>query len=189
MKIDLTLKVNPRELSGQNMDVNRFYGHLGTHFDVMDRSFPLEYTELPGIVFDVAAITGRDIEVSDIDLERIKAGMFVAFHTGFIDRFGYGSEIYRHEHPQLSHQLIEKLTERGVAIIGVDCAGIRRGREHTPADRYCAERGCFVVENLCALGLLAAHNGRLLIHTYPLNITGLTGLPCRVIAETGEENN
>ncbi len=184
MKVDLTLKVDPRSLTDQAADVNRFYGHLGTHFDVMDRVFPLEYTERNGIVFDVSAITERDIEVSDIDIERVESGMFVAFYTGFIDRHGYGSETYRHSHPQLSHQLIEQLVERMTAIIGVDCAGIRRGREHSPADQYCADHGCFVVENLCSLHLLTGLKGKLIIHTYPLNISGLTGLPCRVIAET-----
>ena len=184
MKIDLTLRVDPRTITAQQADVNRFYGHLGTHFDVMDRVFPLDYTELKGIVFDVSAIDQRDIEVSDIDLERVEPGMFVAFFTGFMNRFEYGSETYRHSHPQLSHQLIEQLVERKTAIIGVDCAGIRRGREHSPADQYCADHGCFVVENLCALDQLAKVTGRLIIHTYPLSISTLTGQPCRVIAET-----
>jgi hypothetical protein len=31
-------------------------GHLGTHFDVMNREFPLEYTRRNGIVFDVSDV-------------------------------------------------------------------------------------------------------------------------------------
>ncbi|MBQ1877581.1 MAG: cyclase family protein [Erysipelotrichaceae bacterium] len=182
MKTDLTLKLNPEMLktaTGQNRSL---FGHLGTHFDVMNREFPLEYTELPGIVFDIEGIVDRDIGVTDIALDRVKAGMFVLFHTGFLEKEGYGTPVYSHQHPQLSPQLIEKLIERKIALIGVDCAGIRRGREHTPADQLCADNNVFVIENLCSLKDLAGKNN-LLIHTYPMNCSGISGLPCRVIAE------
>lgn len=183
MKIDLTLKLNPEMLktaSGQNRSL---FGHLGTHFDVMNKEFPLEYTELPGIVFDVEGIVDRDIEVSDISLDRVKPGMFVLFHTGFLEKEGYGTPVYSHQHPQLSPQLIEKLIERRIALIGVDCAGIRRSKEHTPADQLCADNNVFVIENLCNLKELTKEKN-LLIHTYPMNCSGISGLPCRVIAET-----
>jgi len=68
----------------------------------------------------------------------------------------------------------------------VDCAGIRRGSEHVPKDRYCAERGTFVVENLCSLGEVLEHGGKFTAHTYPMRWEGVTGQPCRVIAETEE---
>ena len=86
-------------------------------------------------------------------------------------------------HPQLSHELIDALLDRKISIIGVDCAGIRRGREHTPADQYCADRGVFVVENLCNLQAVPGH---CIMHTYPMNYAGVSGLPCRVVAETGK---
>jgi len=69
MLIDLTLLVTPpmtRDAEGSM--THALFGHLGTHFDIMDQSFPLEYTERAGIVFDVSKITDRDIEISDIDL-------------------------------------------------------------------------------------------------------------------------
>ena len=90
--------------------------------------------------------------------------------------------MYFAEHPQLADELIDRLLERGVSIIAVDCAGIRRGREHTPKDQLCADRGCFVIENLCSLRSLANAES-FTVHTYPVNFTGVTGLPCRVIAE------
>ena len=83
MKSDITLKITPR--MSANADSNQdksLVGHLGTHFDVMDKDFPLDYTECKGIVFDVSSIRDRDIECSDIDLEKIKTGMFVAFYSG-----------------------------------------------------------------------------------------------------------
>ena len=111
--------------------------------------------------------------------------MFVAFFTGFIEREGYGSKAYFREHPQLSKALIEELVRRKVSLIGVDFAGVRRGREHTPTDQYCADRGVFIIENLCALGEVAAasKDGRFTAHTYPMRYAEMTGLPCRVVAE------
>ena len=78
--------------------------------------------------------------------------------------------------------LIQLLVEKGVSIIGVDCAGVRRGKEHTPTDQYCADRGVFIVENLWGLEQLL-DSDHWTIHTYPMNYADVTGLPCRVIAE------
>lgn len=241
MLIDITLKITPKmALDAQGNEKKALVGHLGTHFDVMDQEFPLEYTRRQGIVFDVskAAKEGREIELEDVGLAAepsagtdasaslessvgadasasaglsagaavsasaglsasvgtaagrdaepaIREGMFVAFFTGFIEREGYGSKAYFREHPQLSKALIEELVRRKVSLIGVDFAGVRRGREHTPTDQYCADRGVFIIENLCALGEVAtaSKDGRFTAHTYPMRYAEMTGLPCRVVAE------
>lgn len=229
MLIDITLKITPKmALDAQGNEKKALVGHLGTHFDVMDKEFPLEYTRRQGIVFDVsrAAKEGREIGLEDVGLAAgpsggtdasarvelsagadasasaglsasvgtaagrgagpaIREGMFVAFFTGFIEREGYGSKAYFREHPQLSKALIEELVRRKVSLIGVDFAGVRRGREHTPTDQYCADRGVFIIENLCALGEVAAasKDGRFTAHSYPMRYAEMTGLPCRVVAE------
>lgn len=186
MLIDLTLLVtkyaNKEALENERMVS---FGHLGTHFDVMDKEFPLEYLKLAGVVLDVRRVEGREIREEDIDLGLVQQAMFVAFHTGFIERVEYGSKEYFGEHPQLSNDLIDRLLEKRVAIIGVDFAGLRRGAEHTPKDQYCADHGAFVVENLTNLGavLLGANQRLCTINTYPIKFAGLTGLPCRVAAE------
>ena len=184
MLIDITLKVTAamsKEAQG-NQD-RSLVGHLGTHFDVMNRKFPLEYTRRKGVVFDVAGIRERDITSADIDLSRVEKEMFVAFHTGYLEEVGYGNRTYFGQHPQLSDELIDELLKRGVSIIAVDCSGVRRGKEHTPKDQYCADHGCFVVENLCNLKTLVDQGGSFAAHTYPMNFADVTGLPCRVIAE------
>ena len=184
MLIDITLKVTPALSSEAQGNQDRsLVGHLGTHFDVMNKEFPLEYTRRQGIVFDVSHIRERDITGADIDLARVEKDMFVAFHTGFLEEVGYGNRTYFGNHPQLSDALIDELLDRGVSIIAVDCAGVRRGREHTPKDQYCADRGCFVIENLCSLQTVLDCGGRFVAHTYPMRFEGITGLPCRVIAE------
>lgn len=159
-------------------------GHLGTHFDVMDKTFDLSYLQLPCVAFDVSRIEGRDIEVSDIDFSQLNGARAVLFYSGFIEQHPYGSKEYFTEHPQLSPDLIDRLLERNIAIIGVDFAGVRRGQEHPTMDRHCADHGTFIVENLCNIASLL--DGKQSVHctlnTYPLNFKGWTGLPCRVVA-------
>jgi len=184
MLIDITLRVTPdlsKEAQG-NQD-RSLVGHLGTHFDVMNKDFPLEYTRRQGVAFDVSTIRERDITSADVNLSQVDRDMFVAFHTGYIEEVGYGNRTYFGQHPQLADELIDKLLERGVSIIAVDCSGVRRGKEHTPKDQYCADRNCFVIENLCNLKTVVQNAGRFVAHTYPMHFAGMTGLPCRVIAE------
>ena len=183
MLLDITLEVTP--LMRQNApekDERALVGHLGTHFDVMDKEFPLEYTRREGIVFDVRAIRNRDITAADVPLDQVEQGQFVLFCTGFIEEEPYGTKKYFAEHPQLSHELIDGLIGKGISMIGIDCSGIRCGKEHRLKDQQCADNGVFVVENLCGLEKLL-DSGRFVAHTYPVRYSGMTGLPCRVIAE------
>ncbi len=186
MFIDLTVLITPNMVTdAQGNEKKALTGHLGTHFDVMNKEFPLEYVERNAVVFDVSTVTERDIDISDIDISKVKSGMFVAFHTGFIEKEGYGGRRYFKEHPQLSDDLIEKLLDLGISIIGIDCAGIRRGTEHTPKDQYCADRNVFVVENICNLKmlLLQEKSREFIANTYPVKYAEMTGLPCRVVAK------
>lgn len=184
MKIDITLKITPKMASdAQGHEQKVLVGHLGTHFDVMDKEFPLEYTERPGVAFDVSSVTDRDIDCPDLELDRVEPGMFVALYSGFAETPGYGTREYFHDHPQLSEALIDALVAKGVSIIGLDFAGVRRGREHTPMDQFCADHGVFIVENLRNLKAVLDAGGRFTAHTYPMNYAEMSGLPCRVVAE------
>lgn len=181
MLIDVTLKITPKMVKdAQGNEKKSLVGHLGTHFDVMNKEFPLEYTKRTALVFDVSKVTNREIDISDIDLTAVRPDMFVAFYTGFIEKEGYGGKVYFSEHPQLTNELIDALLEKKVSIIGVDFAGVRRGKEHTPKDQYCADHGVFIIENLCNLKTVV---GMCIMNTYPMNYAEMTGLPCRVIAE------
>lgn len=184
MLVDITLKITPKmAIDAQGNEKKALVGHLGTHFDVMNKEFPLEYTERKGIVFDVSTIENRDIEASDIDFNQVEKDMFVCFYSGFIEKEGYGSQIYFAYHPQLSNDLIEKLIASKVSIIGIDFAGVRRGKEHTPTDQHCADNGVFIIENLCNLKFLRDNAKSFIACTYPMNYADMTGLPCRVIAK------
>ena len=184
MLIDITLKFTPEMASeARLLDKKELIGHLGTHFDVMNKEFPLEYTERKGIIFDVRGILERDIDVADIDIDKVDRDAFVAFYSGYSDENEYGTPKYFKEHPQLSTELIDALLNKGISIIGVDFAGIRRGKEHIPTDSRCADRGVFVVENLCGLGAVLENSCEFVASTYPMSFLGITGLPCRVIAK------
>ena len=183
MLIDITLKITPQMVvDAQGNEKKALVGHLGTHFDVMNKIFPLEYTERKGIVFDVSHVSNRDIEVSDIKIDLVEKDMFVAFYTGFVEKVGYGNQVYFKEHPQLSNELIDALLEKNISIIGIDFAGVRKGKEHTPTDQRCADRGVFIVENLCNLKSVLKQGGQFVACTYPMNYAEMSGLPCRVVA-------
>jgi kynurenine formamidase len=184
MKIDITLKITPNMVRDANGNEKKtLVRHLGTHFDVMDKEFPLDYTQRKGIVFDVSFVKDRDIEIRDVDISKVGSNMFVAFYTGFIEEAGYGTIRYFKEHPQVSPSLIDELLDRRVSIIGIDFAGLRRGKEHTPMDQHCADHDLFVVENLCNLKSVVDKGGSFVANTYPMNFTDVSGLPCRVIAD------
>ncbi|KMT22284.1 cyclase family protein [Clostridium cylindrosporum] len=186
MLIDMTLKITPKMVAdAEGNGMKSLVGHLGTHFDVMNKEFPLDYVERNGIVFDVSKIQDRDISTEDIDLHKVEKGMFVAFFTGFIEKEEYGSKKYFNEHPQISNELIDALLYKEISIIGIDFAGVRRGKEHTAKDQYCADKGVFIIENLCNLKevLKGEMSVGFKVNTYPVNFTGVTGLPCRVVAK------
>ena len=190
MKIDITLPVTPAMLgTAWDNTAKSLVGHLGTHFDVMDKEFPLDFVERKAVVFDVSHVRNRDITVSDVDLELVSENMFVAFYTGYIEKVAYGTPGYFKEHPQISHSLIEAMLDKKISIIGIDCAGIRRTPEHVPTDQRCADQGVFVIENLWNLKDILLLSKRFTARTYPMRVSGITGLPCRVVAEVEEKKS
>ena len=68
MLIDITLQVTPNMIgTAQEHTAKALIGHMGTHFDVMDKEFPLEYTARNGVVFDVSHVRDRDVAITDIN--------------------------------------------------------------------------------------------------------------------------
>ena len=175
LSIPVTIKNSEQAVNNEKMVS---FGHLGTHFDVMDLEFPLEYTSLEGIVFNVKDKV--EIGIPDIDINLLASGQFVTFYSGFIDTVQYGTKRYFTEHPYLTKDLLETLLNANIAIIGIDFAGVRRGKEHTPMDKYCADRGVFIIENLCNLDKILEKSAYFSANIYPVNFKGMSGLPCRV---------
>ncbi len=186
MLIDLSLKAT-KELSENTLTIEKMssYGHMGTHFDVMNKEFPLKFTKRNAVILDVSNVKNRDIDISDIDLGLVKKDMFVVFYSGFMKKEKYGTAPYFSGHPQLSNELTDALLDKKISLIGIDFAGIRRGAKHTPKDQYCADRGVFIIENLTNLDKVLGKKNftNFTAHVYPVNFADMTGLPCRVVAE------
>jgi kynurenine formamidase len=192
MKIDLSVTVTEevRKLMADMTAAAQIpsyvqFGHLGTHFDVMNKKFPLENTERRGILFDVSHVKEREIEAGDINIDEIAEHDFIMFYTGCLKENKFGTPEYLQSHLELSDALITDLVNKKVSMIGIDFPGIRKPAEHVRADQYCADNGVFVIENLANLETLlaAVKTQAFMVHTYPVNYEGLTGLPCRVVAE------
>ncbi|MBZ9626127.1 hypothetical protein G9F71_025305 [Clostridium sp. FP2] len=64
-------------------------------------------------------------------------------------------------------------------------SGVKKGPAHPRTDQYCADRGVFIIENLDNLDLLLkeASSKSFTVYTFPINTSGFSGIPCRVIAE------
>lgn len=190
MRIDLTYRLTKEKISDLNANADSrdksliSFGHMGTHFDTMGKTFSLDYCECRGVIFDVSALGERDIELADINAEKISAGDFVLFRTGTSERYEYWSQDYSTHFPQLSWDVINLLVAKKVHIIGIDARGLRKGAEHPKADEFCAGNEVFIVENLVNLGeIISAGAENFTVHTYPLNLVGFSGIPCRVVAE------
>ena len=71
MKIDLTVELTKDRLDHLMARSSKkglmSVGHFGTHFDAMGKTFPLDFTESRGIVFDVSSIEGRELDAGDND--------------------------------------------------------------------------------------------------------------------------
>lgn len=186
MIVDLTVHVSREQMEqwlGQTEQRLIAAGHIGTHLDTYKKTpIPLTYFKSKGVLIDTAAFCEeREITVGDVVNAGIAPNSFVLFRTGRSERFQYGSDAYFENHPQLSGELIDWLCGQGIRFIGIDCSGIRRGEEHTPADKRCEDNGIYVIENLCNLDSIVS--SEFTVYTMWLDDSEMTGLKCRVIAE------
>jgi kynurenine formamidase len=188
MLIDLSLPIDANQLaSKKEYKVFIEAGHAGTHFDVVNKTFPLESFRTRGRVVDISHIREREVEVSDLAGTTVEKGDCVIFYTGYIDELGYNSEPYMHRSAELADETVNYLLDRGIRLIGVDAAGVQKFSKHAAVDQYCADRGVFIVENLNNVKKLLEHSpSPFIVYTAPLARTDLTGLPCRVLAEFGD---
>lgn len=186
MLIDLSLPISTDQITGGEDFVRKIIdaGHAGTHFDVMDKSFPLEKFKTRGKVIDISHIRDREIEVADLGDVRIEKDDFVIFHSGWVGQLGYDIiDEYIHKSAELSDDLVRHLIEAGVSLIGVDAAGAQPPKKHPAVDQYCADHGVFIIENLNNVEKLLDIPQPFTVYTAPLNRVDLTGLPCRVLVE------
>ncbi|MCC3865222.1 cyclase family protein [Terrisporobacter petrolearius] len=125
--------------------------HIGTHIDC----YNLSNIELPAEI-DVTVIDVRNLGIIDIDILdniSIEKNSFVIFRTGYLENYGYGSKEYFNSEasPYLTNELIDKLLECNIKLIGIDLSGIQHGKSHVAIDKYVENKGAYVIENICNL--------------------------------------
>lgn len=125
--------------------------HIGTHIDC----YNLSNIDLPSQI-DVKVIDTRNIDIIDIDIlenSPVKSGSFVIFRTGYLENYGYGSEEYfeSESRPYLTNEIVDRLLDCNVKLIGIDLGGIQHGKNHVAIDKYVENRGAYIIENICNL--------------------------------------
>ncbi|MGL4106649.1 cyclase family protein [Clostridium sp. LP20] len=125
--------------------------HIGTHIDC----YNLSTIELPSEI-EVKVIDVRNIDIIDVDILdkiSIEEESFIIFRTGYLEKYGYGSEKYFNTEgsPYLTNELVDKLLDFKVKLIGIDLSGIQHGKDHVIIDKYIESKGAYVVENICNL--------------------------------------
>lgn len=155
--------------------------NMGTHIDVMGAAVVLENERLisEGIKFDVSHIVDRPIELSDLDISRIKEGIYVFFQTGW-DKYFEDEEKYNN-HPEISMEVIEFLVDKKVNMIGIDTLGLGVGRNHGIVDVYLGKNKTYAIENLANLDSIPEENFK--VYCLPMKIEGLDAFPARILVE------
>ena len=195
MKLDLTLKVERKLLeqllgstlqdTTQTIENLQKSGHVGTHFDVMDKEFSFKNIITKGKVFDISHIQTGEVKLKDLDLSSVQENDFVMFHSGILKKYDFATKEYFVTYIELSDELVDYLIDKKVSFIGVDMAGVKNQKGHERIDHYCADRGVFIIENLDNLDVLLkdAKGNAFTVYTFPVNWHGFSGLPCRTVAE------
>lgn len=189
MKIDLSVRVERSMLEAlarhnAKQDIDKA-GHAGTHFDAMDQEFPLQNSVTQGRIFDISRIPNGEVGVENLDLSAVQPHDFVMFHSGILKKYGYAAKEYFTSYVELSDKLIDSLIDKEVSFIGIDMGGAKGPKNHLRIDRYCADKGVFIIENLDNLDILLkeTQGSPFTVYTFPVNLHGFSGLPCRVVAE------
>lgn len=155
--------------------------NMGTHIDVMGANVEIETERLvaPGIKFDVSHIVDRMITLDDLDLSRIKEGVYVLFQTGW-DKYFEDEEKYNN-HPEVSMEVIEYLVAKKVNMIGIDTLGFGKSRNHGLIDDYLGKHKAYAIENLTNLEKLPDEGFK--VYCLPMKIEGIDALPARLLVE------
>ena len=155
--------------------------NMGTHIDVMGKNIVIKNERLisEGIKFDVSNILDRPIKLEDLDLSRIKEGVYVFFQTNW-DEYFEDEEKYNN-HPEISMEVIEYLVSKKVNMIGIDTLGLGAGKNHGIIDVYLGKNKVYAIENLANLKNIPEENFK--VYCLPMKIEELDALPARILVE------
>lgn len=145
------------------------------------------------VLLDMVALKGRQmkggevITVLDIEealenqqLSTLERGDIVLFHTGWMDYWRAGEDIYWKEEPGIGIEAARWLAERGVVAVGNDTSRLEadpfeeEGLFFPVHQILLAENGVYILENINTQTLIDANatNSPFLLIIAPLPITG-----------------
>lgn len=155
--------------------------NMGTHIDVMNTDVIIENYRLisEGVKFDISNITDRAITLDDLELSRIKEGVYVLFQTNW-DKYLDDNEKYSN-HPEISMEVIEFLVNKKVNMIGIDTLGLGLRKNHGTIDEYLAKNNIYAIENLTNLKNIPEENFK--VYCFPIKLEGIDALPARLLVE------
>ncbi len=134
--------------------------------------YPIESFIGEAIVFDV-----RGQSIIDVNVDDVKAKDIVFFHTDHI-RHVY-EPAYFENNPVLSKDIIEKLIEKEISIVGID--SFTPDNEPFSLHKRLFHHDIRIVENLTRLDQIPTR--RFFCYIFPLYIKKADGAPCRVVAQ------
>jgi len=126
--------------------------HVGTHIDVYKLSKPEEVAkECLGRVVDVRGV--KNIDVKSLENIPLAGVGMIVFRTGYMEEYGYASDEYFNmkKVPVLTRELIDILAAKKLKFVGIDLHGIQHGKDHVSIDKYCEDKGIYVIENITNL--------------------------------------
>jgi kynurenine formamidase len=140
----------------------------------------LEDVILPGRVIDVQGrAAGAPVKVDAVPAGLDLAGSALLFNFGWSRH--WGREEYQ-SYPHLSSELIDRLIEQRVKLVGVDTVNIDDKRDLSrPAHTKLLRAGILILENLRGLEQLEGRDFRLF--AVPWKAKGVAALPVRAFAE------
>lgn len=182
--------------------------HGGTHLDApihfaegkqSVEQIPIERHLGPGIKISIAdkASQDRDYRLAVADIEawetrngRIPAGAIVLVHTGWGQYWGDRAqylgiegppEAERRHFPGIGQDAARLLSQRGVAMVGIDTASL----DHGPSQDFITHQvlnGANIsgLENVASVEQLPEKG--FLVLALPMKIAGGSGAPCRIVA-------
>lgn len=164
--------------------------HTGTHIDAPGHVLPgavrLDAMDVErflgsGLVMDVSAVRGRQVEANDLAMaaSRLRDVEFALLHTGWARH--WGEDEYFGPYPVLSASAAHWLAEFGLKGFGVDTISVDEiDSTQLPVHRALFARNMVIVENLGDLSPLVGRE--FLFSCLPLKIVDAEGSPIRAVA-------
>ena len=159
------------DTSNYTMQHLHFCNHAGTHIDFpahviagakTSAGFRIQDFTGTCTIIDYSTIS-QSGEVSEKHLDELAPREFVFFRNA----------------PYLSQKVVDFLIKKQIRLVGIDSLSVDGMEDHTlPVHNALLQRDILIVENLA---LDKAPCGRCFVVVAPLNVTGIDGVPVRVI--------